>query len=250
MKVVAISDLHGYLPKDLPPGDILCICGDIVPLDYQSNNIESTAWFCLDFLPWTDALPYKKVIFIAGNHDFFLEDIGPKHGRSASEVLKKLLPGEHKKKHKLIYLQDNSVEIEGKRFYGTPWIEDLSRWAFYRPVENTLEYGRGLKELYNNIPKKCDVILTHMPPRIGLLGRVLETGKYNTGADYGSATLADVLTGRQFQYLCCGHVHSGQHIPFNLGNADGRFKYDRQLVNVSIKTEDYHPYYESFVFDI
>lgn len=250
MKVVAISDLHGYLPKDLPAGDVLCICGDIVPLDYQRNTVQSTAWFCLDFLPWAESTLYKKVIFIAGNHDFFLETIGSSHNNSASEVMKKLLPGEHKKNSKLVYLQDNSFEFEGKRFYGTPWIEDLSSWAFYRPVENTIEYGRGLKELYNNIPKRCDVILTHMPPKIGYLGRVLEDGHYNTGTDYGSETLADVLANRDFQYLCCGHVHSGRHVPFNFGNNNGQFKYDRQMVNVSVKTEDYKPYYDPFVFEI
>ena len=30
MKFTAISDLHGYLPEDLPGGDVLCISGDIL----------------------------------------------------------------------------------------------------------------------------------------------------------------------------------------------------------------------------
>lgn len=62
-----------------------------------------------------------------------------------------------KGKSKLIYLCDNSVEIDGIRFYGTPWIADLARWAFYKPEDE-------LKEAYANIPKKCDVLLTHIPP--------------------------------------------------------------------------------------
>lgn len=246
MKVVAISDLHGYLPKveSMPAGDVLCICGDIVPLDYQRDLIMSCVWFALDFNKWANSLPYKKVIFIAGNHDFFLEELGPKHKHTASEVMKKLLPGSHKGESKLVYLFDNSVEIEGKRFYGTPWIEELDRWAFYRPVEHTDEYGNGLKELYAKIPNKCDVILTHMPPKYMGLGEVIQGGNFNTGADYGSQALADATVGKQkeFKYLLCGHVHSGCHLPVDSNG--------RKLVNVSIKDENYKVNYVPFVFEI
>ena len=45
IKVVAISDIHGHLPKNLPEGDVLCIAGDILPLDVQNNDIKSaTGW--------------------------------------------------------------------------------------------------------------------------------------------------------------------------------------------------------------
>ena len=37
IKVVAISDLHGYLPE-IPECDLLCICGDLVPLNVQANS--------------------------------------------------------------------------------------------------------------------------------------------------------------------------------------------------------------------
>lgn len=254
MKVIAISDLHGYLPKDLPSGDILCICGDIVPLDYQNDLAESIAWFDLEFVPWTDSLPYKKVIFIAGNHDFFLEKLHLKpftdwvedangsrwetlykFDTSSSRVLKKLLPGNNKGKHKLVYLCDNSVEIEGKVFYGTPYIADLTKWAFYR--END-----ALESLYNRIPKKCDVLLTHMPPKIASMGEVLQRGNFNTGADYGSEELAKVIDQRDIKYALCGHVHSGCHKEQEINGTI--------YANVSLKNEDYQPQYYPFEFDI
>ncbi len=118
MKITAISDLHGFLPKDLPGGDVLCICGDIVPLDFQDNFAQSVAWFALDFNAWACGLPYGKVVFIGCNHDFFLGELTASH--RPSEVLKQLLPGTHRSKRKLVYLCDNSVEIGGVRFYGTP----------------------------------------------------------------------------------------------------------------------------------
>ena len=36
MKICAISDIHGYLPK-MEECDVVCICGDILPLSIQHN---------------------------------------------------------------------------------------------------------------------------------------------------------------------------------------------------------------------
>jgi predicted phosphodiesterase len=71
MKVVAISDLHGHLP-DIPECDVLCICGDTFPIEAQDDQVMSTGWFYLEFIPWVESLPCKKVLLIAGNHDFIL----------------------------------------------------------------------------------------------------------------------------------------------------------------------------------
>ena len=51
LKLSAISDLHGNLPSPdiFDAGDVLCICGDIVPLDFQRDMIKSIAWFCMKF---------------------------------------------------------------------------------------------------------------------------------------------------------------------------------------------------------
>ena len=234
MKITAISDLHGFLPKDLPGGDVLCICGDIVPLDYQRSFTQSVAWFALDFNAWACGLPYGKVVFIGGNHDFFLGSLTAKF--RPSDVLKQLLPGTHRSRSSLVYLCDNSVEIGGVRFYGTPWIADLSRWAFYRDDE-------GLREAYGAIPKRCDVLLTHMPPRACGAGTVLQEGCRNTLADYGSEALAQAVSVRDIGWHLCGHVHSGSHSPQPFGGV-------RNLVNVSVKDEDYRVAYAPFSFEI
>lgn len=249
LKCVGVADLHGTLPKDLPPGDVLCICGDISPLDIQEDTVSMVSWFCLEFLPWVEKSPYKKVLLVAGNHDFFLENIHkrekqslfPPYGieytwRSGSDVMKKLLPGNLKSKFgKLVYLCDSSFKYEGKRFYGTPWCTNLQRWAFYKNTED-------IKEAYNRIPKICDVILTHQPPQIEGLGQVIQSGNWNYGQDFGSPELAEVLNTRNFKYALCGHVHSGQHYPVVIG--------DKHLANVSIKNEDYDYSYYPFEFEV
>ena len=246
LKIVAISDIHGMLPE-LPECDVVCCAGDISPLDYQSDQTQMLGWFYLVFLPWVESLPCKKFLLCAGNHDFFLQNIHRRlidssdgcmryTWRSPGDVTKKLFPGMLKGKYnKFVYLCDSSFEYEGKRFYGTPWIADLSRWAFY--LDND-----SLMEKYKNIPKKCDVIITHMPPKIEGLGEVIQEGCFNTGTDYGSQELADVLKTRDFKYALCGHTHSGQHLPVDL---DGK-----KMVNVSLKNEDYKESYYPFEFEI
>ena len=246
LKIVAISDIHGLLPE-LPECDVVCCAGDISPLDYQSDQTQMLGWFYLVFLPWVESLPCKKFLLCAGNHDFFLQNIHRRlidssdgnvryTWRSPGDVTKKLFPGMLKGKYnKFVYLCDSSFEYEGKRFYGTPWIADLSRWAFY--LDND-----SLMEKYKNIPKKCDVIITHMPPKIEGLGEVIQEGCFNTGTDYGSQELAEVLKTRDFKYALCGHTHSGQHLPVDL---DGK-----KLVNVSLKNEDYKESYYPFEFEI
>ena len=81
-----------------------------------------------------------------------------------------------------------------------------------------------------------------MPPKIEGLGEVIQGGCFNTGADYGSPELAEVLKNRDFKYALCGHVHSGQHLPVDF---DGK-----KLVNVSLKNEDYEEMYGPFEFEI
>lgn len=235
MKVVAFSDPHGYLPKasKFPECDVVCIAGDICPLDIQKDLVESISWFLLTFKPWAESLPCKKVIFVGGNHDFFLWNIGPGTNHTGSEVMKKLL-GPYKRNSKLVYLQDSSYEFEGKKFYGTPWIADLQNWAFYANEEN-------LEKKWSTIPKKCDVFISHMPPRRSSIGQVLQRG-WNYGRDFGSQLLAEILQTRDIKYCLCGHVHSGQHIPVEYNGC--------KYVNVSIKDEDYNVDYNLFEFEI
>lgn len=45
VSLVATSDLHGDLP-DLSSykADLLCICGDVMPLNIQRKTLESLFW--------------------------------------------------------------------------------------------------------------------------------------------------------------------------------------------------------------
>lgn len=59
---------------------------------------------------------------------------------------------------KLIYLEDQSVEINGVKIYGSPWQPLYHDWAFQ------LEKGEQIKRMWDLIPPDVDVLLTHGPP--------------------------------------------------------------------------------------
>lgn len=246
MKVVPMSDLHGYLPDphSVPECDVVCICGDIVPLQYQSDDIKSLAWFYLEFLPWTDNLRCTRVLFVAGNHDFFLEHLMQKPNgvrRSASEVMEKLLPGENRSLHKITYLRDSSARILGKTFYGTPWIGGLPNWAFNLSSDER-------EQLWKQIPKKLDVLLTHGAPDLCYVGTVLQSSGFQP--NYGDPILAEAVKGRDIQYTFCGHIHSGLHKP-SLVKEPAVGERENFVCNVSVKDENYHVTTEKFeLFEI
>lgn len=233
MKVVAFSDIHGDLIKHVPECDIVLIAGDITPLDIQNSVEKSIAWFYMDFLPWAEALPCKKVLFIAGNHDYWLEQIGNRRGRSAKDIMKLLYRSKYNKDNKVIYLENSWYEFEGKKFYGFPWCPVLSNWSFYKSPED-------MQKAVQNIPN-CDVLITHCPPKYTLQGTVLQQG-WNFMNDFGCLELNEIIGQRIIQYNICGHIHSGKHIPDEL--------HGTKVVNVSSKDEDYRTNYDVFEFEL
>ena len=68
IKICAISDMHGILDFNIEPCDILCICGDIVPLYIQTHHTATLTWLADTFVPWCEKQPCEKIFLIAGNH--------------------------------------------------------------------------------------------------------------------------------------------------------------------------------------
>lgn len=209
--IAAISDMHGMIPEI--KGDcILCICGDIFPQDIERKMHESKNWFYEVFLPWVKNLACEFVIMIPGNHCFYLESEFLKHGKI-------ILPDNFK--NKCVCLVDESFIYKGLCFYGTPWVTNLSRWAF-----NTTDP----KSVFEKIPVNCDILLTHHAPNYEKLGCSYPyTDKERC---LGSVDLANViLTRSNIKYHFCGHIHTGTHGGVRIGNT--------MSYNVSILDEQY-----------
>lgn len=247
IKVVGLSDLHGYLfdPREVPECDVVCICGDILPLEYQKSMISSIAWLCGSFFPWCERLNCKKVLFTWGNHDFIGQylhyNMNPyreyEHNsplsRSSSAVMKKLLKDSWS--GKVTLLHDAMYEYKGYVFYGTAWCPDLVNWAFYGDSDK-------LKKQFSQIPHNCDILLTHCPPRVENFGTVLQNNAFNWMVDYGCQELADEVFNKKVKYHIFGHVHSGTHSMIDINGTN--------FCNVSNKDENYRLYYEPRLFEV
>lgn len=146
MKILFFSDTHGEheqlktfaSDKSKNLKNFIAIHGG----DITENGTEFET---LDFLQWFARLPCLYKIFIAGNHDFFLESC-------SSKELKKIIPPN------LIYLNNNSVIVNGYRFWGSAYSPYFLGMAFNK------HRGDELKNVWKKIPLETDVLITHTPP--------------------------------------------------------------------------------------
>jgi Icc-related predicted phosphoesterase len=182
MKIDCISDLHGYRPK-LPGGDLLIIAGDITARD------EHDEW--LVFFDWLKSLEYKKIIFIAGNHDNYMED----------KLFISLIPH-------LEYLYDSGTEYEGLKIWGSPW---TLRFAGQNP--DAAAFGlyteSQMEEKYALIPDNTEILITHSPAN-NVLDHAPNQSKCFYAARFGSFALANrIMKLPHLKYHIHGHIHEG-----------------------------------------
>lgn len=176
MRAVLIADSQGYahqiLPHMLPEGDMLIIAGDLTG---DGSLIELGA-----FDNWLSTLPYRHKIIVGGNHDDLLRKIDG-----------------HTFFQNGTYVQDELIEVEGFKIYGSPmsemgiYYED--RWAFCHPEYN-------LKAAFA-IPTGLDILITHGPP-LGILDYM-----QNNGRGVGSLPLRLAIDTAKPRFHVFGHIH-------------------------------------------
>lgn len=143
MKIIVISDTHGeHRALGRLSGDVLVHCGDFAlgERDQAAALAELDAWFAQQ--------AFRHVLCVGGNHDFLVE------ARQAR--------GQRVFQH-AVCLEDQTVDIDGVRFHGAPWVPELTQWAHFRAAP-------ALVEAWSRIPDDVDVLVTHTPPQ-GILDR-------------------------------------------------------------------------------
>ncbi len=178
VNIVLISDTHGFHEQvDVPKADLLIHAGDL--------SKRGTATECADFFKWFSALPHQYKICIAGNHDFLAEE--------NPMLFKSLIPDN------VIYLENESVEIEGLKIWGSPITPWFYNWAFNR------QRGAEIRKYWEAIPEDVDIIVTHGPPHG--IGDFTASGVYA-----GCKDLLDILQEIKPRLHVFGHIHEGYGI--------------------------------------
>lgn len=207
MKVVLISDTHTRHEKvQVPEGDIIIHAGDV--------SSRGTYDEVLRFIDWFKNLPFRYKIFIAGNHDFYFEKNSPL-------VRSNFLDG-------LIYLENSMIEIEGLSIYGSPYTPEFFNWAFMK------KRGEEIMQVWNMIPPKIDILITHGPPYSILDKNIM-------GAPCGCEELLKKVKEMKPNVHVFGHIHEAYGMM-----EDGGTKF----FNASILDEGYRVVNKPLVIDI
>jgi len=207
MRIVAMSDLHGYLPESVPAADLVILAGDVCPDTRwtarpalrQLAAREQANWLETTFAQWLVRLETGRVILCWGNHDYVGE-----------------LPVEELPSFNADVVTDAEVSVAGLRLYAMPWTCTVPGvWAFdIRPSQ--------LAERTALIPDGIDILVTHGPPR-----RVLD--RIVTGERVGSEELAAAVARVRPSLHVFGHIHEAR------GRQQGSY-------NVAMVNERYRPY--------
>lgn len=233
MKICVMSDLHGQLPDAYDKAEITLICGDIVPLRMQRNIPQSKKWLETEFAYWAKNWPSEKIYFIGGNHDFIFDG----HYTNNDALQLRALSD-----NKLWYLDGYMVvdhcSNDGQfyRIYGTPYCHIFGNWAFMREDEN-------LRELYCQMPDRCDIVISHDAADINNLGLVPPNVWHPTSSvNAGNKVLAEFIKLNKPKYYFCGHIHEGNH---RVTEIDGT-----TMANVSLLNDQYKMVYDPLYMDI
>ena len=184
MKVVAISDLHGRLPgrglAPIPECDVLLIAGDICPDFWRSGEygymkMRQMEWLYTDYREWEATVPAKHILAVPGNHDWV--DRFPEGCRSRMFI-------------------DEEVEIDGIRFWFTPWVSPICDW-------NYMLERAPRKERFDMIPDGLDFLVAHSPAH-----KVLD--KAYGGEECGCPELRQAIYRAKPRYMVHGHIHEGR----------------------------------------
>lgn len=182
MRIWHISDTHTHhglleVPKNI---DCVIFSGD----GSNSRDPFKNEFEYRQFLMWIWKLPIKHKIVIAGNHE--------------SSVERGLVKVDDFKDYDITYLFNNSVTIDGIKFWGSPHTPHFNNWFF------TKDRGK-IGRVWDSAPDDVDVFISHGPPK----GVLDVSGTYSHDIEFcGDSALKKRLLNIEPALVCFGHIHN------------------------------------------
>lgn len=238
LKIVALSDTHGHHREvTVPAGDVLVYAGDFMTCGRKFSEV-------VDFANWFIHQPHKHKVLIAGNHDIFMEHSEPTCLAQFHNQL-------DYNRFQFHYLRDSGCEIEGFKFWGSPYQPRFFNWAF------NCDRGADIKRHWDLIPNDTDVLITHGPPD-GILDQAWPDHAVTDLQKYTERILSPSMhCGCEELRKAVDHISPKAHI---FGHIHGSYGHDKSLeyyapkvthfYNVSIVNEQYNPVNEPQVFEL
>lgn len=190
-KLVFISDTHNrHSTVIVPECDILIYAGD-----WSFQGLESET---KSFAKWLKKQPAKHIVLTCGNHEKGVEAELP---TSRSWIVDKC-----PRVHLLIH---ESLELEGIKFFASPWTPFFFNWAWNAGRDITEAAVRNkpfIGDLWKDIPDDTQILITHGPG----LGTFDEALDFRTGriTNVGCKELTNkIATLKDLKIHAFGHLH-------------------------------------------
>lgn len=186
MLIWHFSDSHGFHDSLIIPSNV-----DLVIFSGDESNSSSPAineFEARKFLDWYSKLPIKYKVFVAGNH--------------STAIAKGLITKKDFDNLGIIYLENESVTIEGLKIYGSPFTPTFGNWAFMKARDK-------LFTIWEDIPQDTDIIVIHGPPRTIL---DLSYNRSNELEFCGCRSLYNRVRFINPRFCMFGHIHNTQDV--------------------------------------
>ncbi len=232
MRIVALSDQHGYLPE-IQPCNLLIVAGDVCPDGVgpslaEHHPAKQKAWFDHHVRPWLATSPAAHKVLTWGNHDWCGQACsfeGDSPAAASSTALQILVDD-------VTSVPSDGAAGRSISIWATPWSNPFMNWAF-------MKSRAELADVYAAIPDGVDILVSHQPP-YGYGDRYDHVGSREV-EHLGSRELLAAIERVRPRLVICGHLHGGH----------GCFEYDGiPIYNVSVVNDQYRLVRSPTVIDI
>jgi Icc-related predicted phosphoesterase len=200
LTIAVVSDTHEHEYQiEVPPVDVLVHCGDATGdgRTYPGGSLHALRLVA----GWMQRRDARHRLFVPGNHDlcFDLNHTSAARRNEAIEILAS---------HGITYLADRGVTIDGVKFWGSPWVPNLPRWAFH-------DHGA---DMFQTIPTDTEVLITH-GPAWGILDSVPVSRDARDGREHFGSNhlLRRIAALPRLKVHLFGHIHESRGIEIHDG---------------------------------